>query len=181
MGIGRGGGNRSRTGGARFVASPVPQICLAAVLLLTTSGCAVWERLKGKGHAEPPATVEKPQAAINPPPPPPPPPRPKHVAREAPPHEPPKEPERIASIDPNSLIGLQPAAVEKLLGSPSNVTKSDPSLVWTYAGQGCSFQIFFYPDLKTASFHALKYGSTGAEQSENCVRSILTVKSNGPG
>lgn len=93
-----------------------------------------------------------------------------------------KEPEKVAAIDPKNLIGLQPAAVEKLLGAPSSVANSQPSLVWTYSGQGCSFQIVFYPDLKTASFHALKYASSAGEQADNaCIRSILTVRSNGPG
>lgn len=92
-----------------------------------------------------------------------------------------REPERVAAIDPKSLIGLTPPAVEKILGAPSNVAKSDPSLVWTYAGQGCSVQIVFYPDLKTASYHALKYtSSAGAEADNACVRNILTVRSNGP-
>jgi len=101
--------------------------------------------------------------------------------REAPAREAPREPERVASIDPNALIGLAPAAVEKLLGSPSTVSKSDPSLIWTFTGQGCSFQVFFYPDIKTASFHALKYASTGGDPTDACVRNILTVKANGPG
>lgn len=92
-----------------------------------------------------------------------------------------KEPERVAAVDPKSLIGLHPAAVEKLLGAPSSVAKSDPSLVWTYMGQGCSIQIVFYPDLKTQSYHALKYtSSAGAEADNACVRNILTVRSNGP-
>jgi hypothetical protein len=101
--------------------------------------------------------------------------------REPPPRETPREPERLASIDPKTLIGLAPAAVERLLGTPSSVSKADPSLVWTYSGQGCTFQIIFYPDLNTSSFHALKYGSTGGDASDVCVRNILTVKNNGPG
>lgn len=92
-----------------------------------------------------------------------------------------REPERVATVEPKSLIGLTPSAVEKLLGTPSAVAKSDPSLVWTYSGQGCSVQIVFYPDLKTASYHALKYSSSaGAEADNACVRNILTVRSNGP-
>jgi len=90
-----------------------------------------------------------------------------------------KEPERVAAVDPKSLIGLAPTAVERLLGSPNNVSKNAPSLVWTYTGQGCSFQIVFYPDIKTESFHALKYSSSAGDES-SCIRNILTVKSNGP-
>jgi hypothetical protein len=120
-------------------------------------------------QAPPPAPAHKEATAA---------PKPRRPVREA--HEN-REPERLASVDPKSLIGLAPAAVERLLGSPSNVSQADPSLVWTYAGQGCSFQVFFYPDLKTATFHALKYSSTPGEQSDNaCIRNILTVRSNGP-
>jgi hypothetical protein len=92
-----------------------------------------------------------------------------------------REPERVAAIDPKTLIGLQPAAVEKMLGTPSAIDKADPSLVWTYSGAGCSFQIVFYPDLKTESYHALKYTATAGGDADNtCIRNILTVKSNGP-
>ena len=171
-------GRRWRPFGARL-----PQICLAVAVVLTATGCAAWHRLHDKA---PPAQAQvpavHPPAVITPPPAQPPPARPRRQVHEA--REPAvKEPEKIASIDPKSLMGLAPAAVEKLLGAPSNVSKGDPSLVWTYAGQGCTFQIIFYPDLKTASFHALKYGSTGGgnEQSDSCIRGILTVRSNGPG
>jgi len=91
----------------------------------------------------------------------------------------PHEPERLAAVDPKSLIGLAPNAVEHLLGTPTAISNSTPSLVWTYSGQGCSFKIVFYPDIKTESFHALKVSSGGSEDS-NCIRNILTVKSNGP-
>lgn len=160
---------------------PLPQICLAAALVISVSGCAALDRLGVREHSEA-QPAQKPPAVVVPPPSPAAPPRTRRIVREPqPPREPTREPERVASIDPKSLIGLAPAAVERLLGAPSTVSKADPSLVWTYSGQGCSFQIIFYPDLKTASFHALKYDSTGGETSDVCVRNILTVRSNGPG
>ena len=160
------------------------RVCLAAGIVLTASGCAAWDRLNHRTQQPPPIAAEKPPTVIAPPPSAPAP-KPKRTVREpaSAPREAVREPERVAAIDPNALIGLAPAAVEKLLGTPSGVSKGDPSLVWTYAGQGCSFQIFFYPDLKTASFHALKYGRAGGgnDSSDACIRNILTVKSNGPG
>lgn len=105
-------------------------------------------------------------------------PKPRHIVRET---REAREPEKVASIDPKNLIGLEPAAVEHILGIPSNISNNDPSLVWTYSGPGCLFRVFFYPDLKTATFHALKYASTAREQPDNtCIRNILTVKNNGP-
>jgi hypothetical protein len=97
-----------------------------------------------------------------------------------------KEQEKVAMmIDPDALIGLDPQGVEKLLGAPVDVSKGDPSLVWTYSGLGCSFQVIFYPDIKTAAFHALKYMDVSdsdpkIENSRACVRNILTAKNNGP-
>jgi hypothetical protein len=166
---------RTRTARDRLHVGAKRAVTLLAMSLIL-AGCAVLERWNAP-KSQPPAPHT---AAVAPAPqaPPPVPPKPRRVIRET--HES-KEPEKVASLDPKNLIGLQPAAVEKLLGSPSNVSSSDPSLVWTYAGQGCSFQVFFYPDLKTATFHALKYSSTANDQIENaCIRSILTVKNNGP-
>lgn len=99
-------------------------------------------------------------------------------------HDPPP-PAKVASIDPNRLVGLDPPAVEKVLGAPTNVSRSDPSLVWTYVGSGCSFQIIFYPDIKTTTFHALKFlGSDSAggrlDNSHACIRNILTARNYGP-
>jgi hypothetical protein len=103
-------------------------------------------------------------------------------------HEPakPEKSERLASVEPDSLIGMEPPAIEKILGSPTRVSQSDVSLVWTYAGTGCSFQIFFYPDLKSSTFHALKYGGTDGSggpmlTSQTCIRDILTSKISAPG
>lgn len=147
--------------------------------LLVLAGCSVWDRLNSKPTASAATpTQHRAVSTATPPAPAAQTAKPKRVVREA---RDTKEPEKVASLDPKNLIGLQPAAVERLLGSPSNVSSKDPSLVWTYAGQGCSFQVFFYPDLKTATFHALKYSSTAGEQADNaCIRNILMVKSNGP-
>lgn len=150
-------------------------------MLLTLSGCAVLQRL----HQPPPAPAARTagrEAAVPPAPvPPPAPAKPRRPVRDA--HDT-KAEEKVAAIDPDTLIGLEPAAVERLLGAPSSVSKGDPSLVWTWNAPGCSFQVFFYPDLKTVSFHALKYGSTGGDIPDNpqaCIRNILTARSNGPG
>lgn len=149
---------------------------LGIILGATVSGCALFNRMTSPDPKPQPA-AEKPV-----PPPAAPPVKPRRQVREI--HET-KEPEKLAAIDPNSLIGLDPSAVEKLLGVPARINKSDVSLVWTYASADCSLQIFFYPDIKTSYFHALKYGvsdGTGGqiEMSQNCIRRILTARNNGP-
>jgi len=90
---------------------------------------------------------------------------------------------RVASIDPQSLMGLDPDAVQKRLGAPARMENSALSRKWIYAAPGCSFSIFFYPNVNSTSFRALKYGSTGdngesIDNSDACVRKILTARNN---
>ena len=174
---------------AVMVKRGMPQIwriaALNFVLVAVLSGCTTYEKVKDWLSPEV-KTQPVSQEPVGPPAPPP-------VAVQPKPKRPPvhetheaKAPETVASIDPNSLVGLDPPAVERLLGAPSNISKADPSLVWTYVAPECSFQIFFYPDLKTSLFHALKYAGVGGnggplDASQPCIRSILTAKSNGPG
>jgi len=86
--------------------------------------------------------------------------------------------EKVSSIDPQSLLGLAPEDVQKRLGAPKRMENSALSRKWTYAAPGCSFSIFFYPNVNSTSFHALKYSgekSNGArtDSSDACVRRIL--------
>jgi hypothetical protein len=152
-------------------------------------GCAILHDVGQWFHHDspPPPAIATPVETA--PPPPTQVPKPKPALREAARQEKPEKPEkleRLAEVDPNSLIGLDPPTVEKVLGTPSKISKSDISLVWTFSAPNCSFQIFFYPDLKTSAFHALKYGGVdgnGAQlaMSELCIRGILTAKTNAPG
>lgn len=169
-------------------------VLTAAVILASSafvSSCAVFQEVGGwfSHDAKPPQVAEHPVATATPvvqtPRPKPPVPAQVHEPPPAKPEKPEKL-ERLASVDPNSLIGLEPPAVEKLLGSPSKITKSDLSLVWVYSGAGCAFQIFFYPDVKTSAFHALKYGGIDGVggslmTSQPCIRDILVAKTNAPG
>lgn len=157
--------------GMRHILSQFVTAAFGASLL---SACSIVPHAHGEPppKAAPAPVVAAPAAPV----PTPAPARPRRPPREV--HET-KEPEKLAAIDPKSLIGLAPAAVEKILGAPSTVVKSDPSLVWTYAAPGCSFQIVFYPDLKTENYHALKY-TAGPDADAACIRNILTVRANGP-
>ena len=160
--------------------------CVALVASFALGGCSVLHDVRDwLSRDQKPATVAVKPVAEPPAPPPTQLPKPKPPAA----HEPvkqPEKPEKLAEVDPNTLIGLDPSTVEKLLGSPTRVSKSDITLVWTFSAPSCSFQIFFYPDLKTSAFHALKYGGVdgnGAQlaMSELCIRGILTAKTNAPG
>lgn len=156
-------------------------------LMAMLGGCAAL------GGGAPPPAVEPapaPVAELSPPviaqptPPPTPAPRPKRVARETKPI-----PElralrdKLVIIDPDRLIGMDTRSVQKLLGAPARIKNDDLSREWVYASPGCSFRLFFYPNLNSASFRVLKYGSSDdsgelLDVSDVCVRRILTAKSN---
>jgi hypothetical protein len=158
---------------------------LSFLLVTTLSGCAAIDRAKTwlSPGARSQTVVEKSSAPVPAPPPASKAKRPWHETHDVPK---PDTPEKIAKIDPNSLIGLEPLAIERILGTPTRTGKIDMSLIWTYASADCSLQIFFYPDIKTSSFHVLKYGAADGnggliDTSQPCIQRILTVKNNGPG
>lgn len=86
-------------------------------------------------------------------------------------------------IDPEHLIGLDPAGVQRLLGAPARIQDDELSREWVYAAPGCNFRVFFYPNLNAASFRVLKYGGNDDKgerlaASNACVRRILTARTN---
>jgi hypothetical protein len=173
-------GRRSRRG----FYSRAANIGLVAV---TLGGCMTLGDTTPAPFEPGPATVaELPLAVVvqPAPTPPAPAPRPKRVARESKP-----VPElralrdKLVLIDPDKLIGMDTQGVQKLLGAPVRVKNDDLSREWVYAAPGCSFRVFFYPNLNSASFRVLKYGGSGdngelLDVSDVCVRRILTAKSN---
>lgn len=109
--------------------------------------------------------------------------KPKKPSREAHTADRGTPPVRTASIDPQSLLGLDPDGVQKRLGPPARMQNSALSREWVYSVPGCSFSIFFYPNLNSTSFRVLKYGSTrdngeSIDSSDACVRKILTARNN---
>src|SRR5438874_2625070 len=91
----------------------------------------------------------------------------------------------LPSVDPDHLIGLTPDAVRQLLGPPARIESYDLSRAWVYASGGCSFRLFFYPNLNTASFRVLKYGGSNGngelmDVSDVCIRRILTEGKDAP-
>jgi hypothetical protein len=94
--------------------------------------------------------------------------------------------QKMSSIDPDHLIGLTPGAVRQLLGPPARVENEELSRAWVYASGGCSFRLFFYPNLNTASFRVLKYGGNDGngvlmDVSDVCIRHILTARKDATG
>jgi hypothetical protein len=92
-----------------------------------------------------------------------------------------RQAESVAAIEPHVLIGKEPSAIEKLLGSPGDVSQKDVSLIWTYGSPDCAFQVYFYPDIKTSMFHALQYAATGhdggkIDLAQGCIQRLLIVR-----
>jgi hypothetical protein len=92
-----------------------------------------------------------------------------------------KQLENIAAIEPSALIGKEPSAVRKLLGSPADISEKDVSLIWTYGSPQCAFQVYFYPDIKTSMFHALQYAAKThdggkIDLSQGCVQRLLVMR-----
>lgn len=66
-------------------------------------------------------------------------------------------PDAPKSPDFRSLIGLEFAGVEGLLGEADRVIDTPPGRVWRYGDRACNLKVRFYPDLETLTFRVLSY------------------------
>lgn len=160
-------------------------IGVAAVAL---SGCMTLGDKTAPPDTEPPPGGSVAEAASPPqqqpfvaPPPEPAPPI-KKVSRVKPASRPPAQ-DKVASIDPDSLIGMEPRDVRRLLGRPVQTRTDRLPHEWVYGTGRCSFRVFFYPNLNTAAFRVLKYGSSDGngesiDASDVCIRHILMARKN---
>jgi len=60
-------------------------------------------------------------------------------------------------LDLKSLVGLNFAQIQSLLGEPSDRGEKPPGKVWTYSNDSCVLNVFFYADINTREFRALTY------------------------
>lgn len=157
-----------------------------ATLCLAVSGCMTLGDPTPPPVSAAPPVADVQTASLAPPPPAAPAPKVKthkvtrYAARELPPAAP---REKLASIDPDRLIGMSPSDVRKLMGTPTQIRDDHLSREWVYASPGCNFRVFFYPNLNAAAFRALKYGGSDGNGgvlavSDACVRRILTARAN---
>lgn len=51
-----------------------------------------------------------------------------------------------ATIDPETLIGLDGPGLAATLGDPTRVRKEDSAEIWQYQGGSCVFDLFLYPE-----------------------------------
>ncbi len=157
---------------------------LLAGFVLTLGGCTQLSSWFDQPKAAPaPQTAEVPAPRVHEPVP-----RPRYTHRHEPARTPAAPPptQQVASIDPQSLVGLTAPAVTKLLGAPGWTSKDQMSLIWTYGGENCVLKVYFYSDLKTAAFHVLKYSVNDANgqplaDAAPCLRQIQSARSNDRG
>jgi hypothetical protein len=60
-------------------------------------------------------------------------------------------------LDLKSLVGLNFAQIQSLLGEPNGRGEKPPGKVWTYSNDSCVLNVFFYADINTREFRALTY------------------------
>jgi hypothetical protein len=77
-------------------------------------------------------------------------------------------------LDPGELIGLDLAAISRLLGQPTTQSDRPPAKVWSYNGDGCSLRVFVYPDINTRLFRALTYDIQGTDGTPVAKRRCFT-------
>jgi hypothetical protein len=70
----------------------------------------------------------------------------------------------VEEADPDMLIGLNFHVTRALLGEPSLQTDVSPAKIWTYNGQKCMLNVFFYPSVEGGAFRLLTYEAKGGEQ-----------------
>ena len=68
---------------------------------------------------------------------------------------------RTSTGNPDELIGLEESGVLALLGYPGQLREQPPAKIWTYSADLCQFNIYFYLNLESQTFRALRYESTG--------------------
>jgi hypothetical protein len=60
-------------------------------------------------------------------------------------------------LDPKILVGLDQVAVEDLIGKPLDIYDEPPATVWSYKGEACSLDVYFFLDIGTHKMRALSY------------------------
>ncbi len=97
------------------------------------------------------------------------------VARLAPPPE--------IDDDPEQLIGLDPGALEALLGAPGLKREDADAQVWQYRGADCVLDAFLYSDGLAEPYRVTYYeirGDAGDDRARRrCFRSLLPERERG--
>lgn len=97
------------------------------------------------------------------------------------PHPPEAKPRPPATLAPSaapfvelaSLVGRGEEDITQILGEPREVRNDPPAMVWNYVVAGCTFDLFFYLDLKSQDFRALAYNFEPSVNTDEAKRACL--------
>ena len=95
---------------------------------------------------------------------------------------PPDAPATNSLPQANKLIGLDQAAVTRLLGAAAEEFEQPPAAVWRYKNATCELDLFFYLDLRSNRMRTLHYAVKGdggdAAKRGDCLGSLHAARSN---
>lgn len=86
-------------------------------------------------------------------------------------------------VNAERILGLDAGALRRSLGTPQAQLDFPPARVWRYAAASCTFDVYFYMDVKSREFRVLHYEATandGSErQKDQCYQRVL-AEQHGP-
>ena len=150
-------------------------------LIVLLSGCTLL------GQEKEPVVAAAPAAA---------PAEPEEKAPALPSPRPPNLEDRYAALQPDvpdveaqEIIGMDFVDLRALLGAPSVKETRAPAEIWTYSGESCSLQVFFYPQVGENGYRALIYemkqqqeieqNLSDRERENACLSTLLEERASG--
>lgn len=84
-------------------------------------------------------------------------------------------------VRPQRVVGLTENALAQWLGPPANTREESPARVWRYEGIECAFDVFFYLDLVSREFRALRYEVKGSSNDDQrCLQPVFAGRGTPP-
>jgi len=97
---------------------------------------------------------------------------------------PPEPPAPLPAPRPETLVGLDPAQTESLLGPPAAVREQSPATIWSYTTTNCRLDLFFYMNMASKRLSALSYdlknqdGQPNEVLASECLRQLTETGRN---
>jgi hypothetical protein len=86
-----------------------------------------------------------------------------------------------SEVRPQRVVGLTENALAQWLGPPANTREESPARVWRYQGIECAFDVFFYLDLVSREFRALRYEVKGSSNDDQrCLQPVFAGRGSPP-
>jgi hypothetical protein len=84
-------------------------------------------------------------------------------------------------VRPQSVVGLTENALARWLGAPANTREESPARIWRYEGIDCAFDVYFYLDLVSREFRALRYEVKGSSNDDQrCLQPVFAGRGSAP-